>query len=342
MLDQFIKWFNRTDVHAIWRDTPYTPRQLDTLGMFSKKSIIGNFYQVEMENGKVSLLPTKQRGTSDMTNISGTKKHRRVVETPHIPASFSVVAGDLANVQGGSMDEAFASILAGRMIQARENYSATWEYHRVNAIKGIVLDSDGTELFNVYDFLGVSQQTQTLTVGDIGPGCDTLKETILDGLGNVGSSGVLVLCGKDFFDAVRNDEDVIANKNNVLPGTFASDSFVYSSFEYRGVIFMRYRGMVGSTPYIANNKGHAIPLGVADAFEHVDSTADTMSEIGKPGKEIVFTEEKLPFDAGVQFRLQSNRLTLPTRPSALVELTIDTGVTTTAAATTTAAPTTTT
>src|SRR5690606_6638302 len=116
----------------------------------------------------------------------------------------------------GSEDqvEVFSSIVNDKLEVMKQNHELTFEYHRIGAIQGNVLDADGmTSLFNWFKLFGIAEATVAFDFADSGdydnaePATDMkqlsqlVRRKIENALGGTPFQGIHALCGDQFFDA---------------------------------------------------------------------------------------------------------------------------------------------
>ena len=94
---------------------------------------------------------------------------------------------------------------------ADDRLDATIEYQRIGAIKGSIIDSDGTTVIsNLFTAFSLTQQTATLTLGtstaDIRGEVLAAMDKMENALGAEPYSRARCLCGKTFFRTLVNHD----------------------------------------------------------------------------------------------------------------------------------------
>jgi hypothetical protein len=201
----------------------------------------------------------------------------------------------------------------------------TKEYHRVGAVKGVILDADGTsEIYDLFDEFGITKETENVNfaTADVKMVGLNLKRYIESKLGGVSFAGVQVLCGQEFFSNLVTNDSVKAAFDRWQDGRFLREDQRFVGFEFpTGVFWEEYRGQIGSAKFIADDKAHAFPVGVRDLFVTAYAPANFMETVNTLGKPYYAKQEMKKFDLGVDLFVQSNPLSLCTQPEVLVELT---------------------
>jgi hypothetical protein len=207
-------------------------------------------------------------------------------------------------------------------------HEVTLEYHRIGAIKGQILDADGTSvIYNLFTEFGVSQQTQdyafTTATTDVRKLCVAVARKIEDVLGAAVYTGIRAFCSPEWFDALIDHAKVI-------------DSFKYQEgqilredlrrgFTFGGITFEEYRGSVGGVSFVEADVAYAFPEGVmtekGPLFSTAFAPADYVETVNTLGLPIYAKQEEMKFGKGIEIESQSNPLPLCLRPRAVVKLT---------------------
>lgn len=314
---------------------PFVPGFLGKLGLFEEKGIATTSVLIEEKDGILYLVENRPRGSSPQQNQAEKRKARSLVLT-HLPTGDRIKADEIQGVREfGSNDQAKAiqNVVNSRLATMSNSLDATLEHLRIGAIKGQILDSDGTTvIYNLFTEFGVTQETEVNfdlnnanpTSGVVRKTCAGIIRKIAVNLGAVPFSGVHALCGDAFFD------DLIAHKEvretylgqqeaAELRGGYAQGGMTYGSFNYGGITFTNYRGKVGAVDYINTDKAHFFPIGVTGLFKNYFGPADyieTVNTIGLPKYAKVSPD--MQFQKFVDIEAQSNPLPICTRPKVLM------------------------
>jgi hypothetical protein len=221
---------------------------------------------------------------------------------------------------------AVSEVVNDKLEMMRASHEATEEWLRIGAIKGTIVDGDGTTtLFNLFSEFGISQNTLsfalTTDTTDVGGKCLWLKRTIEDALGMNTYDHVHVLCGDAWFDAFVK-HPTVQWAYQYFQDNAAAREDKRAGFEYKGVIFENYRGKIGSVPFIPTNNAYAFPMGTTQVFITAYAPADFMETVNTIGLPVYAKQEPMEFNRGVKLHTQSNPLPLCTRPGVLVQLSI--------------------
>ena len=319
---------------------PYMPGRIGELNLFTNTPITTRHAVIEERQGRLSLLSQQARGSQNQTSPAGypTRKVRSFI-VPHWPQWDQVLAEDLEGKRAfGSEDqeEIFSQIMADRMQAMKNNHELTWEFHRLGALLGIILDGDAsTQIYNLFTEFGVTQTTIAVDFTDSGtyalpnPAVDmklvasnVIRQMQL-ALGNTPFKGVRAICGNTFWDSfirhgtVRKayeyyQENSLA-RTLQIPGTSGE-----GGFQFADITWENYRGQIGSTKFMADGNAIFFPIGTQDVFLDVCGPADFVETINTRGQPLYAKQERIRWDKGIEIHTQSNRLFLCTRPKCLI------------------------
>jgi len=183
-------------------------------------------------------------------------------------------------------------------------------------------DTTSTDLFQ---FFGVSQETEidfdldnaSPAKGALYKKCAEVIRTIGDNLGGLPYAGINGLCGNGFYD------DLITHPQaeetfKYQQGATLRDRQPWRTFDIHGIHFENYRGGVGATSFVDTNKCHFYPVGVPEFFMTYFAPADYVETVNTLGLPLYAKTVPMPNGKGVTIEMQSNPLSICTRPKALL------------------------
>ena len=141
--------------------------RLDELGLFPAKPVRTRTIVVEEKAGVLNLLPSLPPGAPGTVGVRGKRTLRSFV-IPHIPHDDVVLPEEVQGLRAFGTEnqyESIAAVLAEHLESMRNKHSATLEYLRMGALKGIVQDADGRELVNLYTEFKITPKTHRLRPG---------------------------------------------------------------------------------------------------------------------------------------------------------------------------------
>ena len=138
------------------------------LGLFRDEPIPTTTVTVIVENGVLNLLPTRPRGGPPSLGTRGKQKPMAFV-VPHIPHDDSVLATDVQNmlsVYGPMVQLETALDYTNRKLATmRLKHGITLEHMRVTALRGRILDSDGSVLLDLFSRFSVTEKVVDFLLG---------------------------------------------------------------------------------------------------------------------------------------------------------------------------------
>lgn len=302
---------------------PHIPTRLGTMGLFEPEGIPTLSVAIEMQAGKLTLVPTAARGTRGPAK-NPERRNIRDFRTVHLPQTVVVMADEVMGLRsfGSEQDtETAMGLLMQKVAVARTDLDLTHEYQRMGALKGLVLDADGSTLYNFHTEFNVPKTTFNFGLDndatDVLQKCVQFKRAIEEQLGGVMMSGLDMECSAEFFDALNGHPSVQQTYQAQMGSEMRRDR--RDGFEFGGIFFEEYRGVVNGTRFVGAGRAIPIPRGVPGMFKSYFSPAPYMEAVGTQGLPFYMKAKTMDFDVGVEYDVQSNPLHICTRPEAIIE-----------------------
>ena len=317
---------------------PYQPNWLGNMpGLFKTSGITTTTAVIEERHNRLSLVPTSARGTTTTTEK---RKERKVLAfpIPHIAVTAGLLADDVQNVRAfGTEDvtETVASKVNEITTQLRDDVEITKEYQRHGALQGIVYDADlTTVIYNFFTAFGVTEETEdfafTTSTTDIKAAITSVIRKMHTALGGAMFTGIVGLCGDSFFDTLVSHAFVRADFDRWRDGHLFRTQQIggagyftgpdgQDGFTYGGVTFFNSRAAIGTDRFIPSTVCRFFPLGVPNLFKEVNAPADYIETVNTVGRPYYVKQERMRWDKGIEFEVQSNPLIMPTRPLVLIK-----------------------
>ena len=323
--------FSLTSLTEAINILPNNYGKLGEMNLFPAKSVRTRTICVEEQNGVLNLLPTQRPG-GPATYEGRTKRKMRSFTIPHIPHDDIILPDEIQGVRAfGSESElqAMASIVTDHLQSMRNKHAITLEHLRMGALKGIILDADGSTLYNLYNEFEITPKTVNFALGtastDVKKKCLEVVRHIEDNLQGEIMSDIHCLVSAEFFDALTSHSKVKEAYERWQDGA-ALRNDMRSGFPFGGIIFEEYRGQASDAAgnvrrFIASGEGHCFPLGTAQSFVTYFAPADFNETVNTLGLPLYAKQEARKFDRGIEIHTQSNPLPLCLRPSVLVKVT---------------------
>jgi hypothetical protein len=306
--------------------------RIESLGLFPDKPVRTRQILVEEQNGVLNLLPSMPPGSPGTVGRRGKRAMRSFVIT-HIPHDDVVLPEEVQGIRAFGSEtemETIASVMARHLQTMRNKHAITLEHLRMGALKGVILDADGSVIYDLFDEFGITPTAINFDLGNANSNvkkkCADVLRHFEDNLKGEFMTGVHCLCSPEFYDALTDHVKV-------------KDAFAYSQqravliddmragFTFGGVTFEEYRGQAtdvnGVTRrFIAAGEAHAFPLGTIDTFSTYYAPADFNETANTLGQPLYAKQEPRKFERGTDLHTQSNPLPMCHRPGVLVKLTL--------------------
>lgn len=315
--------FELTSLTAAINAAPFKPFRLGQLGIFEEMGIAQDTAKIEQLNGSLSLVSTAPRGGNGEVVLAD-RRRELTFAVPHIPAVAGIDADEMQGVRLFGAESSADNVTAARdrlLAKMRAGLEMTIEAHRIGALKGQVLDKDGTVLVDLFSAFGVTQETVGFALTTA---ATVVKKKVseairaLEGqLGGTPYMGLRVLCGDNFFDELQNHSNVEKFYLN-QPAAIGLTGDPLQAIQFAGVTWERYRGVSGCT--IGADEAYLIPMGVPGLFITRYAPANYTETVNTLGLPMYAKAEARRFGKGFDIEAQTNPLNLCTRPSAIIKL----------------------
>ena len=305
--------------------------RLEQLDIFPARPVRTRQIIVEEYAGRLNLLPTRAPGSPGTVGERG-QRHLRSFVIPHIPHDDVVLPEEVQGIRAFGSEtemEAISGVLARHLETMRNKHAITLEHLRMGALKGQILDADGSTIYNLYTEFGLDQTTINFDFAnansDIKGHCYEVLAEIEDNLKGEFMTAVHVLCSPQFFRALTSHKAVKEAYTQWQQGAILIND-VRSGFTYGGITFEEYRGQASDAngtvrKFIAPGEAHAFPLGTVDTFATYFAPADFNETVNTLGLPLYAKQDARKFERGTDLHTQSNPLPMCHRPRVLVKLT---------------------
>lgn len=317
---------------------PETPTRIGQMGLFSEEGVSTTIVMVGFDGHKLALVPAVPRGApAQPKGLHGRKVRPFMV--PHLPQRSTVKADEVQNARAfalaapaesgealqvnGAVQAVQQKVSALQAVHRRDN-DYTIEYHRVGALRGQVLDADGSVLIDIYKEFGITQQTIAIGLGTAGTNVRNklleVKRAIEAKLGGIAITGAHIFASPEWFDALTGHAKVEKAFDRWNEGAALRDD-LRRGFVFGGFTIEELSGSVGQNRLIPEGEAIAFPVGVPDQFITRYAPADYIETVNTTGLPYYSKSEVEPFGKGIQIESQSNPLNLNTRPDTVIRLT---------------------
>jgi hypothetical protein len=218
-----------------------------------------------------------------------------------------------------------AQELAYRLQRMKAKHDITLEHKRVNALKGRVLNADGTSVIaDLFGTFGITQTTVNFNLDvattKVLDKCAELRNTIEDNLMGDTMNSIRVLVSPEFYSALISHANVKAAYANYSEASNRLGEDNRKGFTFGGITFQEYRGGVNGSRFIAAGEGHAFPEGTMDTFATYFAPADFNETVNTIGQAFYAKQWEAEGNRGIVLHTQCNSLPICHQPAVLVKV----------------------
>jgi hypothetical protein len=321
--------FEMAALTAAINKIPNNYGRVEQLGLMPAEGVRTRTILIEEMSGVLNLLPTMPVGAPATLGTQAKRKVRSFV-IPHIPHEDVVLPEEVQGLRAfGSENEveALSNLLARKLQNMRNKHAITLEHLRMGALKGVILDADGSTLYDLYSEFGITPKTVnfalTTNTTEVLLKVLEVKRHIEDNLRGEFMTGILCLCSQGFFDALTTHAKVKEAYARWQQGQLLfTDN--RTNFTFGGITFEEYRGQATDIAgnvrkFVADDEAHFFPLGTASTFRTYFAPADFNETANTLGLPLYAKQAPRKFERGTDLHTQSNPLPICLRPEVLVK-----------------------
>ncbi len=323
--------FSAVSLTASVNEEDYVPGRVGEVCQFREHGVHTTTIAVEKKGTTLSVIPTTPRG-SPPTQSTRDKRDMRNLNVPRVSKEAVIYADQIQNVRAfrseteletvqGVVDEEVGKILLEQ--------DMTLENLRLGAFSGLILDEDGSTIYDLFTEFGVSQEAEVdmeldVTTTKVRTKCSAIRRTMAKNLklpaGN--NFAIHALCSDGFFDDLINHDDVKAAYERWQEGAALRTDYTYGQFYFAGILWENYRGSDdGSSVAVEADKANLAPVGIPGLWENPYAPADTMDFVNTAGlpRYVIPGYDPSGKNRYMSFEVQSNPLPFCTRPKTLMK-----------------------
>jgi hypothetical protein len=321
--------FSLQSLTARANQLPEVPTLIGDLGVFEEDGVTTIVVSVEKQDEGLTLVGSSQRGGPG-ESVGGNTRNLRSFTVPHFQRNDSVKADEVQGIRAFGTESDVETVLQRvdqKIARHTRSLDFTLENLRLGAINGIILDKDGSVLLDVYAAFGISQPpavdfllgSSTTNVRDK---CAQVRDAIEDALEGEQVTQVYGLAGNTFFGKLVT--------HNAVEKTYANWQAAINlradprlPFEFGGISWLRYhtkpkaKKARGNQPMIEDSGARFLVKGVSELYITRFAPADYEDTVNTLGLPRYARQYPMPNGKGRELEVQSNPLSMCTRPEAL-------------------------
>lgn len=308
-------------------DVDYKPARIGSLKIFEESGIPTTKVAIEQRDSVLYLVPSTPRGAPSTPHPIGGRSLGHL-STLHLPVRSTVYAATFQDLRqfGTTVLESVENVIRERLTEIVRSLEVTIEWQRLGALKGRVLDADGSVKVDLFEAFNVAQPEEvdfdldnpTPAPGAVRKKCSEVIRKIEDELGETPLGGVMALVGPAFFDALVDHPETREAYQRYNSGEALRERTARRGFYYAGITFEEYRGKVGSTQFVDPDKAHFFPTGTSGVFKTVFSPGNFLDDVNSVGLPYYARQARDPLGRYVEIHAESNPLSFSTRPRTLI------------------------
>jgi len=271
---------------------PYVPGRIASLGLFEERGITTSGIMIEERDGVLALVPTTPRG-GVATQQATTKRVARTFESRRLCLTRNINVDEILNIRAfGSENglQELESFVQGTLEDMVPSIDMTIEHMQLGALKGNIVDSDGTTvIYNLFNEFNVVQETTiafnfaAATAATLTVAINTIVRKIQDNLGATPVMGIHAFCSSTFWDdflsnsIVRSSFDRwmgVSTMTQQIGGFLREGHVRQAPFHWMGIDWEEYRGGLGITSFIPTDTAIFFPVGVPGLYRQYYAPAD--------------------------------------------------------------------
>lgn len=317
---------------------PYVPSMLDSIIGFEPVAVTTDTVYITSRKRYLNLIRTTLRA-APIEMAAPDDKDARSLKIPRLAKGDKLFAHELANInpmEDETETDRAAAMVADKQDKLIMDLEATFENMRLGALRGLLLDTDGSTLVNYFTEFGIGAPADidltldnlTLTVAQIRTQIANALVIPLaqaSGAGNDPRFRLRAVCGSAFWFALTGHPAIEKAYEMQAVARERFNEMVWESFNFGGVEWFHYRGTDDGTAISVNtNKAHVFPVGVPSMWQHVMGPANEfMPLVNQPGRRYVpFMVEDKDRQQWVQPEIYSYPLFVNARPDLVLTVTV--------------------
>jgi hypothetical protein len=296
---------------------------------------------IEYRDQTLSIIPTTPRGAPAPQETRDKAKAFKL-EIPQVKLEDTIGAHSIQNVRAfgsGDLIAGAQSVVADQIAKMSARVDLTLEHMRLGALKGKILDADGSVLTDLFAEFGVSE-SDPITFPAVSSESNSLRVVCQQISRQIAKAAkmllpntaqVYALCGDDFFDQLVSHPDVtVAFQGwNAAQQRLAGDA-TRTPFVFGDIAFSNYRGTDGVTGEeasegdlvgevgIASGEARLFLTGVPGLYSEKYAPADFLDSVNTIGLPRYAKLVPNLMGTAVVLHVQSNPLPICTRPATLL------------------------
>lgn len=287
--------FSALEVTEVAGSIVFIPQMLNDMGIFEVEPISTTDVGIYKDDETLALVPITERGAPETLPERDTSKLVKL-PTAALRQRDRINSSEVQNLFTMGMPFETGLERAWNEVDKRQRklirkLELTREYHRLAALQGKLLDSDGSvylDYFDRFDFIqaaAISFNFATLVDGNLREKVSTqVIEPMMRALRDRKGPGTYVgaLCGSTFFHALQKNKEYRETFLNIPAASGLLQDTTWKYIDAFGVRWMHFMGTDDlSTLAIPTNECKFFPIGAQDVFKEYRAPGEDWDQVNQ-------------------------------------------------------------
>lgn len=290
--------FSTTSLTGVVDKVDFKPQLLGSLNIFEPMPVRTSTVFVDRRENTLALIPSSERGSPPSSREADTRT-AVPLQTVRLAKDFTLYAHEIQNIRAFGTESELEQVQAEflyRMNDIRDDMELTHEYHRLGALQGKLLDSDGTTvIYNYYTELGVTEPSAVSFELDVATTnvrgiCQQIVRSMWrasKGSFIPGQTTIHALAGDSFYDSLIDHDKVRDTYQNFAAAADLREDKSFRSFTFGGITYHNYQGTDdNSTVAIPVSECKFFPVGARGVFKKAMAPAEFMPYVNTLGQDV--------------------------------------------------------
>lgn len=323
--------FSVVNMTARINDEPFIPGRAGAVINWEEDNITTTSIGIEIDaTGSLNIVDPTPRGGPGWT-VKKEGPSMKLLKVPHYQIDDGVMADEVLGrrVFGGGNNDLMTvqALVDKRMSQhVRLRMDPTLEYQRMGALRGKILNGNGSTLYDLFVEFGVTEEAPiNFDLNNVSPAMGALRQVATDvgrlmaqKMQGLPFTGIHAFVGDEFYDKLVNSPEVRETYLAQQDGAEMRRAHFYDTFAFGQIVFENYRGQIGDSRWIADDEARFFPVGTPGFWRTVYAPADYVETVNTPGLPRYSKQWPMHNGKGVHMEVQMNPLNFPLRPGALL------------------------
>ena len=296
--------------------------RLEELNLMPPKPVRQRQIVVEEMNGVLNLLPTLPPGSPGTVGVR--QAQAALLRGPHIPHDDVVLPEEVQGIRAFGSEtetETVAGVIARHLETMRNKHAITWSTCAW-ALKGVILDADGSVIYDLFDAFDITQRRWPSSWARRGTNVKKCTTVLADHRGQPqGRVHERRPCACARRSSSPRSPVTPRSRRPSRTGRRAPSSSTTcvaasptAASPSRSISGPGHRCQRHRAPLHRRWRGPCLPLGTIDTFGTYFAPADFNETVNTVGQPLYAKQEPRKFDRGTDLHTQSNPLPMCHRP----------------------------